>query len=63
MRVLIDENAPVQLLDVLAHLLPDHEVAHIAGLKWSGKKDLAVLADAASRGFEVFLTKDSRQLR
>lgn len=62
MRILIDENAPVQLVAPLTHLLPGHEVAHVAHVKWSGKKDLAVLADAAARGFEVFLTKDSRQL-
>ncbi|WP_216591788.1 DUF5615 family PIN-like protein [Streptomyces brasiliscabiei] len=62
MRILIDENVPVQVLEMLRRLLPGHEVRHVSELKWSGKKDLALLPDAAKRGFDVFLTKDGRQL-
>lgn len=62
MRILIDENVPVQVLDMLRRLLPTHEVKHVSEIKWAGKKDLALLPDAARKGFDVFLTKDSRQL-
>ncbi|MQS09311.1 DUF5615 family PIN-like protein [Streptomyces alkaliphilus] len=62
MRILIDENVPVQVLEMLRRLLPGHEVFHISDIKWAGKKDLALLHDAARRGFDAFLTKDARQL-
>jgi hypothetical protein len=62
MRILIDENVPVQMLDMLRRLLPGHEVRHVSEIRWSGKKDNALLPDAARRGFQAFLTKDGRQL-
>ncbi|MGW5651543.1 DUF5615 family PIN-like protein [Streptomyces humi] len=62
MRILIDENVPVQMLEMLRRLLPGHEVCHVSEIKWTGKKDHALLPDAAKRGFEAFLTKDGRQL-
>lgn len=62
MRILIDENVPVQMLEMLRRLLPEHEVRHVSEIKWAGKKDLALLPDAARRGFHAFLTKDGRQL-
>ncbi|WP_416072215.1 DUF5615 family PIN-like protein [Streptomyces sp. ME18-1-4] len=63
MRILIDENVPVQMLEMLRRLLPGHEVRHVSEIKWTGKKDLPLLPDAAKRGFEAFLTKDGRQLK
>ncbi|MYW00465.1 DUF5615 family PIN-like protein [Streptomyces sp. SID3343] len=62
MRILIDENTAVQLLEILRHLLPQHEVRHVTEIKWSGKKDVPVLLDAGKRGFDVFITKDAHQL-
>jgi hypothetical protein len=62
MRILVDENSPVQLVAVLSHLLPKHTVEHVAYIGWSGKKDIALLADAAGKGYDVFLTRDGRQL-
>jgi hypothetical protein len=62
MRILIDENVPVQMLEMLRRLLPEHEVRHVSEIKWAGKKDIALLPDAAKKGFEAFLTKDGRQL-
>ena len=62
MKLLIDEQTPVQYRDVLAFLLPGHEVAHVNDLRWKSKKDAALLADAVRRGYEVFLTNDVRQL-
>lgn len=62
MRILVDENTAVQILDALRHLLPKHKVDHVTELKWSGKKDVQVLLDASGKGYDVFLTKDGRQL-
>jgi hypothetical protein len=62
MRILVDENAAVQMLEVLRRLLPAHKVDHVTEIRWSGKKDLPILADAAGRGVDVFLTRDARQL-
>jgi hypothetical protein len=41
MRILIDENVPVQMLEMLRRLLPGHDVRHVSEIKWAGKKDLA----------------------
>ncbi|MFF0169446.1 DUF5615 family PIN-like protein [Streptomyces prasinus] len=62
MRILIDENVPVQVLEILRRILPGHEVKHVSEIKWAGKKDLALLPDAARKGFDAFLTRDARQL-
>ena len=62
MRILVDENSAVQLVAVLTHLLPSHKVEHVTQVGWSGKKDIPLLADAAVKGYEVFLTRDGRQL-
>jgi hypothetical protein len=62
MRVLIDEDTAVQLLDPLRHLLPRHDVEHIGTLRWKGKKDRRVYADARAAGYDVIITRDSNQL-
>ena len=62
MRILIDEDTAVQLVDPLVYLLVDHQVAHVHGVSWKSKKDRHVLADAKNAGYHVFLTKDRSQL-
>ena len=62
MKLLVDEQAPVQFAAVLRFLLPAHEVAHVNDLRWKSKKDGVLLADAAHRGFHVFVTNDADQL-
>jgi hypothetical protein len=62
MRVLVDEDTAVQLLGPLAHVLPRHQVDHITRIKWAGKKDRSVLADAKGAGYDVIITKDRNQL-
>ncbi|WP_329456509.1 hypothetical protein [Streptomyces sp. NBC_01497] len=62
MRILIDENVPVQVLEMLRRILPEHEIKHVSEIRWAGKKDLALLPDAARKGFDAFLTRDARQL-
>jgi PIN like domain len=62
MRVLIDEDTAVQLLEPLRHLLRKHKVDHIATIDWKGKKDRNVLPDARKAGYDVIITRDHNQL-
>jgi len=39
MRLLLDEDVPVQLVEPLRRMLPGHRVDHTAELGWKGKKD------------------------
>lgn len=62
MKVLVDEDCPRPMLDLLRHVLPRHTVHHVTELKWNGKQDVRLLGDAKSHGYEVFLTNDHNQL-
>jgi hypothetical protein len=62
MHVLIDEDTAVQLLEPLRHLLRRRIVDHIATIRWKGKKDRRVLADARKAGYDVIITRDHNQL-
>ncbi|GGV15728.1 hypothetical protein GCM10010182_40900 [Actinomadura cremea] len=62
MKVLVDEDCPKPMLDLLRHVLPAHTVHHVTERKWSGKKDLVLLTDAKADGYQVFLTNDCNQL-
>ncbi|WP_042410868.1 hypothetical protein [Streptacidiphilus carbonis] len=63
MRILVDENSAVQLVELLGLLLPArHQIDHVTRIGWSGKKDIPLLRDAASKGYNVFLTRDKAQL-
>lgn len=62
MRVLIDEDTAVQLLEPLRCLLRRHQVDHISEVNWKGKKDRPVLADAKRARYDVFITRDRSQL-
>jgi PIN like domain len=62
MRVLIDEDTAVQLLEPLRHLLPVHHVDHVTQINWSGKRDRLVLSDARNARYQVFITRDRSQL-
>jgi hypothetical protein len=61
MRLLIDEDTAVQIIEPLRHILLGHEVVHISGLSWKGKKDLRVLPDARNAGFHALITRDRAQ--
>lgn len=63
MRILIDEDTAVQLVDPLRHVLVDHDVTHVQGLSWKGKKDLQVLPDARRAGYDMLITRDRAQFR
>lgn len=62
MKILLDENVPIQTLDLLSRVLRGHDVDHVDRIRWKGKKDSFLLPDAASAGYELLLTKDSNQL-
>lgn len=62
MKLLLDEDVPVQLLEPLRHLLPGHRVDHVNELRWKGKEDRFLLPDAARKGYDAFVTNDNRQL-
>lgn len=62
MRVLLDEDVPVQVLEPLKRVLRGHEVRHLNDLGWKNKKDVFVLHDAAAKGFDVLVTNDAAQL-
>ena len=62
MRVLINEDTAVQLLEPLRNPLPGHEVDHVARINWSGKGDRHVLADAKNARYHVIITRDRSQL-
>ena len=53
MRVLLDESLP----GPLAGLLPEHEVATVTAMGWTGKQNGDLLRLAAEY-FDVFLTAD-----
>ncbi|WP_414635887.1 DUF5615 family PIN-like protein [Actinophytocola sp.] len=62
MRLLLDEDVPIQLVESLRRLLPEHQVDHVQALGWKGKKDPVLLRDASRRGYDALLTNDHAQL-
>jgi hypothetical protein len=59
MRILLDENVPRPLHDVLRHLLRGHQVDHVGEI-WPGKPDILLLKDAGKK-YDMFVTNDTRQ--
>lgn len=55
MKVLLDENLPIDL----RHFLPGHEVFTVDYMKWKGLANGELLRQAAEDGFNVLLSKDS----
>lgn len=53
MRILLDENLPRGL----KHELPDHEIATVPEMGWSGTRDSELLRRAAGH-FDVLVTAD-----
>ena len=62
MRLLLDEDVPIPLLEPLRRILSGHQVDHVDELGWKGKKDRFLLPDAGNRGYDLLLTNDSAQL-
>lgn len=62
MRILLDEDVPVQVLEILRRVVKGHDVDHVEALHWKGKKDEFLVADAAGKGYDLLLTNNRRQL-
>ncbi|MGW1346521.1 DUF5615 family PIN-like protein [Kribbella sp. NPDC002412] len=62
MRILLDEDVPVQAVEPLRRVLKGHSVTTVHELGWLNKKDIPVLRDAARAGYDVFVTNDANQL-
>lgn len=62
MKILLDEDVPIQVPDLLRRVLPTHTVDHVDALQWKGKHDVSFLRDAAQRGYEAIVTNDKKQL-
>jgi hypothetical protein len=63
MKVLLDEDVPRPVIQLVRHLLRDHEVKHVSDLDWTGKKDVLLIGDAAKRGYNAFVTQNVEQFR
>jgi hypothetical protein len=62
MRILLDEDVPRPVVDLLRHLLRGHDVDHVQLIKWAGKKDLVLYQDAKRAGYDVVVTNDNAQM-
>jgi hypothetical protein len=62
MRILLDEDVPIQALDLLDRVLTPHEVHHVTKIRWRGKLDPFLFVDAAKQGYDLLLTNDHGQL-
>lgn len=62
MQILLDEDVPVQVCEILSRVLIGHGVKHVNQLQWKSKKDRFVYRDAADLGFDAIVTNDAAQL-
>ncbi|MFJ4849164.1 hypothetical protein [Streptomyces sp. NPDC088733] len=64
MKLLLDENVPRPMADIVRILLVRHEVLHVNDLPgWSGTKDIPLYPKAQAAGFEAIITNDSKQMK
>jgi hypothetical protein len=63
MHILLDEDVPIQVLEVLCHVLLGHHVEHVSNLGWKSKSDTSLYRDARAAGYEMIVTNDQNQLR
>jgi hypothetical protein len=62
-RVLLDEDVPVQLLEPLRHLTRTrHTVDHATEVRLKGRNDVSLFRLANERGYECVVTNDHNQL-
>ncbi|MFG1904642.1 DUF5615 family PIN-like protein [Micromonospora carbonacea] len=62
MMILLDEDVPRQVVEVLRQVLRGHQVDHVHLINWSGKKDNFLYRDAAKCGYHVIVTNDAAQM-
>jgi hypothetical protein len=62
MLILLDEDVPEPVINVLRYLLRGHKVSHVHEIKWSGKSDIFLYRDARARGYSIVVTNDGHQM-
>ena len=62
MRILLDEDVPRPVLELLRAVLRGHEVDHVQTINWAGKKDLVLYRDAKQADYDVVVTNDAAQM-
>lgn len=63
MKLLLDENVPRPMAEIVRILLKAHDVVHVHELKgWTGTKDIELYAKAQAEDFDVVITNDTKQL-
>ncbi|MEV6763857.1 DUF5615 family PIN-like protein [Streptomyces sp. NPDC051105] len=63
MKLLLDENVPRPMAEIVRILLTAHDVVHVHELDgWAGTKDIELYAKAKAGGFQVIITNDAKQL-
>jgi PIN like domain len=62
MKVLLDEDVPVPLVELVRHVLREHHVDHVYSVGWGKKTDINLYRDARARGYEVVVTNNLRQI-
>ncbi|MFJ2650473.1 hypothetical protein ACIO1C_27595 [Streptomyces sp. NPDC087420] len=61
--MLLDENMPRPMANIVRTLLAGHNVSHVQDLQgWSGTKDVELYPKARAEGFEAIITNDSKQM-
>jgi hypothetical protein len=63
LKLLLDENVPRPMTEIVRILLKAHDVVHVHDLKgWTGAKDIELYARAQAEDFDVVITNDTKQL-
>lgn len=63
MKLLLDENVPRPMAEIVRILLTAHDVMHVHELDgWAGTKDIELYAMAKTEGFQAVITNDAKQL-
>lgn len=63
MKLLLDENVPRPMVEIVRILLTAHDVVHVHELAgWAGTKDIALYAKAKAEGFQAIITNEVKQL-
>ncbi|MEU5665727.1 DUF5615 family PIN-like protein [Streptomyces longwoodensis] len=63
MKLLLDENVPRPMAEIVRILLTAHDVMHVHELDgWAGTKDIELYAKAKTEGFQAIITNDAKQL-
>ena len=64
MRLLLDENVPGPMAQIVRILLNAHEVVHVLDLEgWRGTKDVPLYEKARAEAFDAVLTNEGKQMQ